>query len=240
LKDDRPMKTSAIALTVALIFACPVHARDAKPPLDLKDPQARKSYVVGLNLGQTLKKDGVVVDPAVVARGVRDAMAGGMPAMTDTQIDEVLAQLQTAIEAHRAEEAKQLSARNRAEGAAFLKANAAKSGVVALPSGLQYQVLTAGSGPKPKLSDTITCHYRGTLLNGTEFDSSDAQAEPPALPVGQIIKGWSEALQLMPVGSKWRLFVPAELAYGDEGAGNGTIPPGATLIFDVELLSIKG
>jgi len=121
---------------------------------------------------------------------------------------------------------------------AFLEANKTKEGVVTLPSGLQYKVLQAGTGPKPAATDTVVCNYRGTLLDNTEFDSSYKRGQPATFPVGGVIKGWTEALQLMPVGSKWQLFIPADLAYGDRGAG-GQIGPGATLIFEVELLSIQ-
>ena len=125
------------------------------------------------------------------------------------------------------------------EGEAFLADNKTKDGVVALPSGLQYKILTQGTGPTPAASDTVNCNYRGTLINGTEFDSSYKRNQPASFPVGQVIKGWTEALQLMPVGSKWQLFIPPDLAYGPRGAG-GVIGPNATLIFEVELLSIKG
>jgi FKBP-type peptidyl-prolyl cis-trans isomerase FklB len=127
---------------------------------------------------------------------------------------------------------------NKTQGEAFLKTNGAKPGVVTLPSGLQYQILTAGKGPKPTSSDTVMCNYRGTLIDGTEFDASAQHGGPASLPVSGVIPGWTEALQLMPVGSKWRLFVPADLAYGERGAG-GDIGPNAALIFDIELLSIS-
>jgi FKBP-type peptidyl-prolyl cis-trans isomerase len=127
---------------------------------------------------------------------------------------------------------------NKKESVEFLAANKAKDGVVTLPSGLQYKILTAGTGPKPTASDTVVCNYRGTLISGTEFDSSYKRGQPASFPVNGVIKGWTEALQLMPVGSKWQLFVPSDLGYGDRGAG-ADIGPGATLIFEVELLSIQ-
>ena len=128
---------------------------------------------------------------------------------------------------------------NKHEGDAFLAANKTQEGVVTLPSGLQYKVLKEGTGPKPTASDSVVCNYRGTLLNNTEFDSSYKRGQPATIPVGGVIKGWTEALQLMPVGSKWQLFIPAELAYGPRGAG-GSIGPNATLVFEIELLSIQG
>ncbi len=227
--------TAALAAAATLGLASGAAAQESAAPTD---PQARMSYALGLNLGQSLQRDGLIVDPAALARGVHDAMSGGKPALTDDEIRVALAQLQVQAQAHRVEAATQAAAANRAEGAAFLKTNAARPGVVTLPGGLQYEVLTKGSGPVPKLTDTVVCNYRGTLINGGEFDSSYKRGEPSSFPVSGVIKGWTQALQLMPVGSKWRLFVPAELAYGDKGAG-ADIGPGATLIFEVELLSIQ-
>jgi FKBP-type peptidyl-prolyl cis-trans isomerase FklB len=159
--------------------------------------------------------------------------------MTEDQIRAAVTQAQSGVQSRRRDAAAQAGAANAAEGAAFLKANAAKPGVVTLPGGLQYQIITAGTGPKPKLEDEVVCNYRGTLISGKVFDSSYDRGEPASFQVGGVIKGWTQALQLMPVGSKWRLFVPADLAYGAEGAGDGAIGPNATLIFEVELLSIK-
>jgi FKBP-type peptidyl-prolyl cis-trans isomerase FklB len=137
-----------------------------------------------------------------------------------------------------AENLKLMAAVNLKLGTAFLEANKAKPGVVTLPSGLQYKILTAGTGPKPTAADTVVCNYRGTLIDGKEFDSSYKRGQPTSLPVGRVIKGWSEALQLMPVGSKWQLVIPPDLAYGDHGAGPD-IGPNATLIFELELISIQ-
>ncbi len=134
---------------------------------------------------------------------------------------------------------KQAAETNKKEGEAFLAANKTKPGVVTTPSGLQYKILKEGTGPKPTAADKVVCNYKGTLINGTEFDSSYKRGQPATFPVGQVIKGWTEALQLMPVGSKWQLFIPADLAYGERGAGND-IGPDSTLIFEVELLSIEG
>jgi FKBP-type peptidyl-prolyl cis-trans isomerase FklB len=136
------------------------------------------------------------------------------------------------------EKMQQARAANKKEGDSFLAANKGKEGVVTLPSGLQYKILKEGTGPKPTASDTVVCNYRGTSINGTEFDSSSKRGQPATFPVSGVIKGWTEALQLMPVGSKWQLFIPSDLAYGDRGAG-GDIGPGSTLIFEVELLSVQ-
>jgi FKBP-type peptidyl-prolyl cis-trans isomerase FklB len=147
-------------------------------------------------------------------------------------------QLQEETRKKQAEKAQQMGAANKTEGETFLAANKNKEGVITLPSGLQYKILQAGTGPKPAATDSVVCNYRGTLINGTEFDSSYKRGQPATFPVNGVIKGWTEALQLMPVGSKWQLFVPAQLAYGDRGAG-ADIGPNATLIFEVELLSIQ-
>ena len=147
-------------------------------------------------------------------------------------------QLQASVQARRQEKAAHAAQTNQAEGAAFLKANALKPGVVSLPDGLQYQILKAGTGPTPKAADTVLCNYRGTLVDGTVFDSSELHGGAASFNVSGVIKGWTEALQHMPVGSKWRLVVPADLAYGDKGAGS-VIGPNAVLVFDLELLSIQ-
>jgi FKBP-type peptidyl-prolyl cis-trans isomerase FklB len=180
----------------------------------------------------------VDLDPSIVARGLKDALAGGKTLMTQEEAQATLNQQKA--EAQKKHEAKMQAAgeENRKQGVEFLAANKTKEGVVTLPSGLQYKILKAGDGPKPASTDSVVCNYRGTLINGTEFDSSYKRGQPTTFPVSGVIKGWTEALQLMPVGSKWQLFVPADLAYGDRGAGND-IGPNATLIFEVELLSIK-
>jgi FKBP-type peptidyl-prolyl cis-trans isomerase FklB len=156
--------------------------------------------------------------------------------MTDDEVKAALTQLQTQVRGQMEAKAHEAGAAARQEGEAFLAANKSKEGVVTLPSGMQYKIITAGTGPKPTASDTVSCNYRGTLINGKEFDSS--KGKPVSFPVGGVIKGWTEALQLMPVGSKWQLFIPADLAYGDRGAG-ADIGPGSTLIFEVELLAIE-
>jgi FKBP-type peptidyl-prolyl cis-trans isomerase FklB len=179
----------------------------------------------------------VAVDPAIVSRGLRDALAGGKTSLTEDEARAVLQQLQNDVREKMQAKAHEAGAENRKEGEAFLAANKGKEGIVTLPSGLQYKILKAGNGPKPTAADTVSCNYRGTLINGKEFDSSYKRGEATSFPVGGVIKGWTEALQLMPVGSKWQLFIPADLAYGDRGAG-ADIGPGETLIFEVELVSI--
>jgi FKBP-type peptidyl-prolyl cis-trans isomerase FklB len=207
-------------------------------PLTLKTQQDKASYAVGLGLGKSLKRDGVDVDPAIVSRGLRDALAGGKTLLTDDEVKTTMTAVQADVRKRQEAKLQVAGETNKQEGEAFLAANKTQEGVVALPSGLQYKVLKEGTGPKPTATDSVVCNYRGTLLNNTEFDSSYKRGQPITLPVNGVIKGWTEALQLMPVGSKWQLFVPSELAYGARGAG-GAIGPNATLVFEIELLSIQ-
>jgi FKBP-type peptidyl-prolyl cis-trans isomerase FklB len=214
--------------------------------LTLKTPKEKASYAIGVNIGRGLHRDAVDVDPAILARGLRDGLGGAKTLLTDEEMKGAMVALQTALRQkqgvrNKEQEAQmsQLGEANKKEGEAFLAANKTKGDVVTLPSGLQYKILKEGDGPKPAATDSVVCNYRGTLLNNTEFDSSYKRGQPATFNVGQVIHGWTEALQLMPVGSKWQLFIPAELAYGQQGAGPG-IGPNATLIFEVELLSIQG
>jgi FKBP-type peptidyl-prolyl cis-trans isomerase len=204
----------------------------------LKTDRDKGSYAIGLNIGQNLKRQSVDVDPGMLSMGIKDAMGGGKVLMTDDEMKAALTALQTQVKKTQETKMAEEGAANKKEGDAFLAANKTKEGVVTLPSGLQYKILKAGTGPKPKTTDTVISNYKGTLINGTEFDSSYKRGQPATFPVGQVIKGWTEALQLMPVGSKWQIFVPADLAYGQRGAGPD-IGPNATLIFEVELMSIK-
>jgi FKBP-type peptidyl-prolyl cis-trans isomerase FklB len=199
------------------------------------------SYALGMNIGsgykQGLEKQGVEYDPNLLAQGVKDALSGGKTRLTEEEAKAVLTQVQTELHKEQQEKMQQAGAKNKAEGDAFLAANKGKEGVVSLPDGLQYKILTAGTGPKPAATDSVVCNYKGTLINGTEFDSSYKRGQPATFGVSQVIKGWTEALQLMSVGSKWQLFIPSTLAYGERGAG-AEIGPDSTLIFEVELVSI--
>jgi FKBP-type peptidyl-prolyl cis-trans isomerase FklB len=211
-----------------------------QPVLTLKTQKDKVSYALGMNLGTNLRKQSVEADPALVLRGLKDALAGGKLLLTDDEARAALTQLQTEVRNKQQEQIKIAGEINKKASAEFLSANKTKEGVVSLPSGLQYKILTEGTGPKPSATDTVSCNYRGTLLDGTEFDSSYKRGQPASFPVTGVIKGWTEALQLMPVGSKWQLFIPSELAYGERGADpRSGIGPGATLIFEVELLSIQ-
>jgi FKBP-type peptidyl-prolyl cis-trans isomerase len=194
---------------------------------------------VGLSVGKSLQRESIDVDPSIVEQGIKDALAGGKTLMTDEEAKAAMATLRAAAQKNQEAKMAQAGDANKKEGDAFLAANKTKEGVVTLPSGLQYKILTAGTGAKPTAADTVICNYKGTLINGKEFDASSKHGGPATFPVSGVIKGWTEALQLMPVGSKWQLFIPPDLAYGQRGAG-GDIGPGATLIFEVELVSIKG
>ena len=209
----------------------------AAKPLVLTTEKDKQSYAIGLNVGKNLHRDGIDVDPKIVLRGLQDELAGGKILLTDDQIKSVLTDLQTQVRQKQEEKTQALAESNKKDGAAFLTANSTKAGVVTLPSGLEYKVLVAGTGPKPSATDTVVCNYRGTLLDNTEFDDSYKRGQPVTFPVSGVIKGWTEALQLMPVGSKWQLFIPSDLAYGERG--KPPIGPNATLIFEVELLSIQ-
>ena len=219
--------------------AAPKTARPStQAPFALKTQKDKASYAIGLNIGKSLHRDSADVDPSVVARGLRDGFANGKTLMTDDEVRATLTAFQNEMRQKQQAEALEMEQNNKKAGQAFLDANKSKDGVVALPSGLQYKVLQAGSGPKPAATDMVVCNYRGTLLDGTEFDSSYKRGQPATFPLNRVIKGWTEALQLMPVGSKWQLFIPSDLAYGDPGHPP-QIEPGSTLVFEVELLSIK-
>src|SRR3984885_6367080 len=204
--------------------------RAAPAPLVLKTDKDKQSYAIGMNIGKSIHRDGVDVDPNILLRGMKDAIAGGKTVLSDEEAKTVMTNLQANMRKEQAEKAQQA-------GDAFLAANKTKDGVVTLPSGLQYKILTQGSGPKPTATDTVVCNYKGTLLDNSEFDSSYSRNQPLTIPVSGVIKGWTEALQLMPVGSKWQLFIPSDLAYGPQA--KGPIGPNSTLIFEVELLSIQ-
>jgi len=190
-----------------------------------------------MNIGKSIHRDGVDVDPNILLRGMKDAIAGGKTVLSDEEAKTVMTNLQANMRKEQAEKAQQAGDANKKAGDAFLAANKTKDGVVTLPSGLQYKILTQGSGPKPTATDTVVCNYKGTLLDNSEFDSSYSRNQPLTIPVSGVIKGWTEALQLMPVGSKWQLFIPSDLAYGPQA--KGPIGPNSTLIFEVELLSIQ-
>lgn len=227
-----------MAALAVLLMAATAGAGEAPKGKELQEKKERVSYSIGMDIGTNLKRQPFEVDPELLAQGVRDALTGGKTLLTEEEARQTLADLQKELMEKQQEHVRQMVEKNRKEGEEFLAANKKKKGVVTLPSGLQYKVLTAGTGASPKLADTVETHYRGTLLDGTEFDSSYKRGEPATFPVSGIIEGWKEALQKMKVGDKWQLFVPAELAYGERGAGR-EIGPNQALIFEVELLAIK-
>ena len=207
-------------------------------PLKLTTQKEKLSYAIGMNIGQSMKKDALDIDPAILTRALKDALAGSKPQMTEEEAKAVITTFRNEMIAKKQAEEKKISDANKQAGEQFLATNKTREGVITLPSGLQYKVIKQGDGPKPTATDTVETNYRGTLINGTEFDSSYKRGEPATFPVNQVIKGWTEALQLMPVGSKWQLFIPADLAYGPRSP-SPEIGPNSALIFDIELLSIK-
>jgi FKBP-type peptidyl-prolyl cis-trans isomerase FklB len=213
----------------------------AKKPavLTLKTQKDKASYAIGLNIGKSMHKDSVDIDPSILLRGLKDGLAGSKPLLTDDEARAAMVTLQSEMRKKQEEKMLVQGEANKKEGETFLADNKTKDGVVTLPSGLQYKILKEGAGPKPAATDTVVCNYKGTLLDNTEFDSSYKRGQPATFLVSGVIKGWTEALQLMPVGSKWQLFVPSELAYGARGGPGGGIGPNATLIFEVELTSIQ-
>ena len=209
----------------------------------LKTEKDKRSYAIGLNIGakvaNELKAGGVDMDSAILARGIRDSLTGAKHLMTDEEVKTSLTALETELREKARAEYEAMAAANKKEGDDFLAANKSKEGVQTLPSGLQYKVLKAGSGPKPAATDKVSCNYKGAFLDGKEFDSSERHGgKPVTFGVSEVIKAWTEALQLMPVGSKWQLFVPSDMAYGPRGAGQ-EIGPNKALIFEVELVSIE-
>lgn len=205
--------------------------------LTLKTDKDKESYAIGLNMGQQMHKDSVDIDPSILLRGMKDGMAGGKTLMTDQEVKAAMDALRADLRAKQEAKLQKEAIDNKSEGDKFLAENKTKDGVVTLPSGLQYKVLVEGTGPKPTAADSVVCNYRGAFLNDTEFDSSYKRGKPSTFPVTGIIKGWTEALQLMPVGSKWQLFIPPDLAYGERGRPG--IGPNSTLVFEVELVSIE-
>jgi len=223
-----------IILSIAFLFSV-CHAQEK---LELKDQKDKESYSLGYQFGQNLKFQGLDINLDVYTSGIRDALGGKEPKMSQEEIRATISELQKRVTAERQKELKEKGAKNLEESKKFLAENQKKEGIKTLPSGLQYKVLTEGTGKMPKADDTVTVNYKGTLIDGTEFDSSYKRGQPATFQVNGVIKGWTEALQLMKEGAKWQLFIPPELGYGERGAGP-QIPPNSTLIFEVELISVK-
>lgn len=228
---------SILVVLVTLLLAA-VGCTAGEKKVELKDLRDKVSYSIGMNLGRDLKEQSIDIDPELLVAGLKDMLAGKTPLLTEEQVREAVTAFQKDLATKQEAKAKVEGEKNLKAGEAFLAENAKKEGVTALPSGLQYKVLTAGKGKKPKADSTVTVHYRGTLIDGKEFDSSFKRNEPVTFPVNGVIPGWTEALQLMEEGSKWQLFIPAKLAYGENGAGQ-VIGPNSTLVFEVELLKVQ-
>lgn len=230
------MNTQPIALVTLLTVAVSTLARaeDAKP---FKDEKDKISYAIGLDSGKRMRQSDIQVDFDLYLRGLKDGTSGGPPLLSDEELRETFTKLRQEIMNRQHEKQRELGEKNRKEGDAFLAENKTKSGIVTLPSGLQYTILSDGDGPSPKPEDTVTVNYRGTLMDGTEFDRS-AEGQPASFAANGVIRGWTEALTRMKVGSKWKLFIPADLAYGLMGRPP-KIGPNAVLLFDVELVSFK-
>jgi FKBP-type peptidyl-prolyl cis-trans isomerase FklB len=211
----------------------------AEEQVELKTDKDKASYAIGANIGGSVKEFADDIDLTLLISGLKDAVTGAKPQLDEAGVRAAMQAFQQVAMAKREQKMKQAGEKNVKDGEAFLAENKGKEGVVTTASGLQYQILKAGTGEKPKVTDTVVTNYRGTLLDGTEFDSSYGRKEPATFPVNGVIPGWTEALQLMPVGSKWKLFIPSRLAYGERGPGHGKIGPNATLIFEIELLEIK-
>jgi len=224
-------------LAVILLTLLPF-VTTAQQKASLKSQKDKVSYAIGLDIGRNLKRQLIDVDLNLLMQGLKDGMRDAKTLLSDKEAQEVMMTFQKEQMAKLNENARKLGEKNKKEGETFLAENKKKPGVVTLPSGLQYKILKEGTGRNPKATDTVVTHYRGTLLDGKEFDSSYKRGEPATFPLNGVIRGWTEALQLMKPGAKWQLFIPPQLAYGERGAGQD-IGPNATLIFEVELIAIK-
>lgn len=222
------------AISMALISGTTM----AGDNVELKTENDKINYSVGYRLGGDYKRQEVELKPDILLQGVEDATSGSEPLISEQEMGMVLKNLANRVKAAEMEKLKIQGAENLTTGAAFLAENSRKEGVTTLPSGLQYRVITAGTGKSPQKSDKVTVHYRGTLIDGTEFDSSYSRNKPATFGVGRVIPGWIEALQLMKEGDKWEIVIPSKLAYGERGAG-ARIPSNSTLIFEVELISVN-
>jgi FKBP-type peptidyl-prolyl cis-trans isomerase FklB len=220
-----------IIIVSASLLALPLFGQEKSP--QLKDQKDKVSYSIGMNIGTNLNRQKVDINPDLLAAGIKDAIAG-KPQLTQDQVKEIMTQFEKDME----QKQKAAGEKNKADGAKFLEENKKKEGVKTTASGLQYKVLKEGTGPQPKATDMVTVNYRGTLIDGTEFDSSYKRGQPATFPLNGVIKGWTEGLQLMKPGSKYQFFVPSNLAYGERSVGPD-IAANATLTFEVELLEVK-
>jgi FKBP-type peptidyl-prolyl cis-trans isomerase FklB len=232
------MKIGLISILVAVLVFCGVTPVFAKEIKRLVTEKEKISYSIGLSIGKSFKQQAIDIEMDTLVKGVEDALQDAKPLLTEDEIREVMTNLQKNLMAKKQQEDEQVAGKNLEEGKQFLETNKKRTGVKTLPSGLQYEVIQTGTGNSPKIDDTVVTNYKGTLINGTEFDSSYKRGKPAVFPVNGVIQGWIEALQLMKPGAKWKLYIPAELAYGARSAGP-IIGPNSTLIFEIELLEIK-
>ncbi len=242
-KMRKTIKLSLIAASVLALTACNQEAKKEQADVKLDTVAQQQAYGIGASVGNFLNKDladkkeiGIELDQALLMRGFEDALAGNAK-IDEEKIREVLTALDESVRTKQEEKAKVESEKSKVEGEKYLADNANKEGVMVTESGLQYEVMSEGEGAKPVATDVVKVHYKGTLLDGTEFDSSYSRNEPTTFPLNRVIPGWTEGLQLMPVGSKYKFTIPSDLAYGDRDLGK--IPANSTLIFEVELLEIQ-
>lgn len=232
------LRLFSVVFLLAFVVGCAVEEAKVAPELKLDTAKSRFSYTIGANIGQDFKTQQMDVDADVLLIGLKDSLAGKELRLTEEEMVNEIQTFQQEMQSKIVAKMEAATAKNKAEGAAFLAENAKLEGVVVTESGLQYKVLESGKGDSPGPADVATVHYRGTLIDGTQFDSSYDRGQPATFPVGGVIAGWTEALQMMMPGANWQLFIPAELAYGERGAGQD-IGPNATLLFDVELISVE-
>jgi len=228
------MNARVLIVSLCMVFA--VGPAYGEEKTELSNQKDKISYALGADMGNNLKKFEVDVNIDFYTKGMKDALSGGKVLLTEQEIRSIIMAMQKDLQAKQQEKMKAQGEKNKKDGETYLAENKKKEGVTALPSGLQYKVITEGKGNTPKDTDTVTVHYKGTLVDGTEFDSSYKRNEPASFPVTGVIKGWTEALKLMKEGAKWQLFIPANLAYGE--SGRPSIPPNSVLIFEVELIKI--
>lgn len=236
LKGKSILITSCLLVSALLLFITPARGQDTEKPKFENDVD-KLCYTLGVNVAKTFQMLSTKPNLEVLNKAINDVLDNKELAMTDEEMQNCIRTFQQNLMEAQMKKREEEAVKNEEEAQKFLEENKTKEGVVALPSGLQYKILKEGTGPKPKETDSVTVHYKGTLLDGTKFDSSYDRGEPVTFPLNRVIKGWTEALQLMPVGSKWQIFIPPNLAYGKDG--NQRIPPNALLQFEVELLEIK-
>jgi FKBP-type peptidyl-prolyl cis-trans isomerase FklB len=233
-REGNEMTYMIAAMIGIMLFAANCFGADG---MELKDRKDKESYSLGYQFGQSLKSQGLAVNLEVYTAGIRDALSGTKPMLSQEEVNKTVSGIQSRVMAARQKEFQETADKKLSEGKDFMEANKKKEGMKTLSSGLQYKILAEGSGKTPKAADEVTVHYRGTLTDGTEFDSSYSRGRPLTVKVNGVIRGWSEALQLMKEGSRWQLFIPPDLAYGERGMSR--IPPNSILIFEVELISVK-